>query len=106
VTNRDIDFIEDRTTKLREVMTTDLITSDSSKTLKENNKILLKSKKSKLPIVDQDGKLVALMSRTDLLKYRDFSNATVDEKNGFESPLPLAQDLVTKNVQRHLLKQA
>jgi len=78
VTNRDIDFVADQKTKLKEIMTTDLIVGKSDMTLEECNKILIESKKSKLPIVDEDGNLVGLMSRKDLLKNRDFPNATKD----------------------------
>ena len=64
VTNRDIDFIDDHTLKLADVMTTDLILARESCSLEEANDILKKSKKSKLPVVNESGELVALMSRT------------------------------------------
>lgn len=80
VTNRDIDFIADHQTKLKDIMTTDLIVAKSNQSLDECNKILIDSKKSKLPIVNEDGTLVGLMSRKDLLKNRDFPNATKDEQ--------------------------
>ncbi len=72
VTNRDIDFEKDRTKPLSHVMTTDLITASEGVTLREANKILKQSKKGKLPVVDEDFRLVALLSRRDLLKNKDF----------------------------------
>src|SRR5208337_4107749 len=52
VTNRDIDFESDRTKKLSEVMTTDLLTAKKGISLVQANQILKNSKKGKLPIVD------------------------------------------------------
>lgn len=72
VTKRDIDFEEDRTKLVKEVMTTRLITAPAGISLSEGNKILKESKKGKLPLVDKQGRLVSLMSRTDLLKNEDF----------------------------------
>ena len=80
VTNRDIDFEKDRTRALSEVMTKDLLTAKEGIALNEANKILRTSKKGKLPIIDAEGKLVALLSRSDLLKNREFPLATKDEK--------------------------
>lgn len=80
VTNRDIDFEKDRTKALGEVMTTDLLTAEEGITLSDANKILRSSKKGKLPIVDKSGRLIALMSRNDLLKNREFPLASKDEK--------------------------
>ncbi len=79
VTGRDIDFEPDRTKKLRDVMTTDLVTAPVGITLAQGNRILRESKKGKLPIVDEDGNLVCLMSRTDLRKNQDFPLASKDE---------------------------
>ena len=79
VTNRDIDFIEDRSIKISEVMTTDLITATLDMTIGECNRLLQTSKKAKLPIVDEHGNLVALMSRSDLLKNKAFPHASKDK---------------------------
>ena len=76
VTGRDTDFEPDRSRKLREVMTTELITAPIGITLAEGNRILKESKKGKLPIVDSEGRLVSLMSRTDLRKNQDFPLAS------------------------------
>jgi len=78
VTNRDIDFMIDRSKKVSEVMTTDLVVANERCTLDEANKQLITSKKAKMPIVNDNFELVALMSRSDLLKNRDYPHASKD----------------------------
>jgi IMP dehydrogenase len=78
VTNRDIDFEKDRNRTLGEVMTRDLLTAKEGITLLEANKILKTSKKGKLPIVNDEGQLVALMSRSDLLKNYEYPLSSKD----------------------------
>ena len=77
VTNRDTDFVEDRSsTLLRDVMSTDLVVAKAGVTLPEANAILRKCKKGKLPIVDDDFNLVALVSRNDLKTNKNFPHAS------------------------------
>lgn len=71
VTSRDIDFVCDRHTELREVMTTDLITAPAGCSFSEASEILIRSKKSLLPVVSENGHLVELLCRTDLLHQRE-----------------------------------
>jgi len=78
VSNRDIDFLEDRKRPLSEVMTTELIVGKDPCTLFEANMLLRESRKGKLPIVGPNGELCALVSRNDLKKNRDFPLASLD----------------------------
>jgi IMP dehydrogenase len=78
VTNRDTDFEKDRDRPLSEVMTTELITAPKGVTLSEANKILRASKKGKLPVIDEDGRLVSLVTRRDLVKNLSFPDSSKD----------------------------
>lgn len=78
VTNRDVDFITDRSIRLIDVMTADLVAGHEPITLAEANKILRESKKGKLPIVNDAYELVALISRNDLAKNKEYPLSSQD----------------------------
>jgi IMP dehydrogenase len=75
VTSRDVQFREEET-PLSSVMVTDLVTAKQGITLLEANDILRDSKKGKLPIIDKDGNLISLLSRSDLLKNQSYPLAS------------------------------
>ncbi|KAL4402041.1 inosine-5'-monophosphate dehydrogenase [Malassezia pachydermatis] len=80
VTARDIEF-RDPATPLSSIMTTELVTAPMGVRLEEANRILRDSKKGKLPIVDKEGNLIALLARSDLLKNEDYPLASKDPEN-------------------------
>ena len=79
ITNRDLKFEEDYTKKISEVMTKDnLVTAKAGTTLEEAKKILARSKKEKLPLVDDDYNLVGLITIKDIEKTVKYPNAAKD----------------------------
>jgi len=61
-------------------MTKELVVAKESLSLEEANIILTRSKNAKLPIVNDKFELVALISRSDLLKNRAYPWASKDNK--------------------------
>ncbi|KZF24432.1 inosine-5'-monophosphate dehydrogenase [Xylona heveae TC161] len=76
VTNRDIQFHNNLDDPVTVVMSTNLVTAPAGTTLSEANTVLRESKKGKLPIVDEQGNLVSLLSRSDLTKNLHFPLAS------------------------------
>ena len=80
VTNRDLRFESNRKRKITEVMTTKLITTTHKTNLEEAAMILRKHKVEKLPMVDENGKLVGLITYKDITKTKDRPNSCKDDK--------------------------
>lgn len=79
ISNRDTSFVSDPSIRLGEIMSTNLIVAKDGVSLSGANDILCKSKKGKLPVVDEEGRLVALIARTDLQKSADYPDASKDK---------------------------
>jgi IMP dehydrogenase len=80
VTNRDLRFESNYSRKITQVMTTNLITTDHQTNLESAARILQKHKIEKLPIVDEKGKLVGLITYKDITKTKDRPNSCKDDK--------------------------
>lgn len=80
ITNRDLRFQKPDGRKVKDLMTSaDLITAPEGTTLEEAEKILRTHKVEKLPVVDQHGVLVGLITYRDIIKKRTFPNACKDD---------------------------
>ena len=80
VTNRDLRFESNRKRKITEVMTTKLITTNHETNLEEAARILRKHKIEKLPMIDEKGKLIGLITYKDITKTKDRPGSCKDEK--------------------------
>ena len=79
VTNRDLRFEKNNTRPIAEVMTkAGIVTTDKPKDLKAAESILQEKKIEKLPVVDDSGKLLGLITYKDILKLKQFPNACKD----------------------------
>ena len=80
LTNRDLRFEKDATKPVSEIMTKDdLITAPKGTTLVQAEEILQNHKIEKLPVVDDNGVLIGLITFKDIQKFRNFPNACKDE---------------------------
>jgi len=80
ITNRDMRFISDMSLKVSEVMTAaPLVTGREGTTLEEAAKEMQKHKIEKLPIVDDNDKLMGLITIKDIEKKEKHPNANKDE---------------------------
>ncbi len=81
LTNRDLRFITDYNTPIKDVMTKDnLITAPVGTNLEGAKKILMQHKIEKLPLVDESGMLKGLITIKDIEKSVQYPNSARDEK--------------------------
>jgi IMP dehydrogenase len=79
VTNRDLRFEGDNTRKIEEIMTSkDLVTVAVGTSLKQAELILQNNKIEKLPVVDDNYKLVGLITYRDIIKVSENPYANKD----------------------------
>lgn len=82
ITKRDLDFGEEKTL-LGEVMTpfSKLNTFSDQGSLNEVYEYMRKSRRTRMPIVNDKNQLVSLVCKADILKHRQYPFSTVDSKN-------------------------
>lgn len=80
VTNRDLRFQRDMSTKIDQIMTKEnLVTTSRTTDLESAADILQQHKIEKLPVVDENNKLVGLLTYKDITKAKDKPMASKDE---------------------------
>jgi IMP dehydrogenase len=80
VTNRDLRFQRDMSRRIEEVMTKENIITTHSTELEKAMDILQSNKIEKLPVVDDHGRLIGLITYKDITKLKDHPNACKDSK--------------------------
>ncbi|MEG1700921.1 MAG: IMP dehydrogenase [Alistipes sp.] len=80
VTNRDLRFQRDMSRKIDDVMTKENLITTHNTDLEHAADVLLVNKIEKLPVVDNDGKLIGLITYRDITKVQDHPNACKDPK--------------------------
>ncbi len=80
LTNRDLRFQKDMSLAVSEVMTSENLITTHDANLEDAAQILLNNKIEKLPVVDDDNKLIGLITYRDITKIREFPNACKDSK--------------------------
>jgi len=80
LTNRDLRFQKNMELPVSEVMTSGNLVTTRDANLEAAAQILLNNKIEKLPVVDDDNKLVGLITYRDITKIREFPNACKDSK--------------------------
>ena len=84
ITNRDIDFITDKSLLVSQFMTPleQLKTAPYTTSLEEAQELLKRVKCKRIPIINSAGNLVSLICRRDILNKKDYPNASRHPKTG------------------------
>ncbi len=80
VTNRDLRFQREMSRPISEVMTKDRLITTHNPDLQTASDILRQNKIEKLPVVDQNGYLIGLLTYKDITKVQANPNASKDSK--------------------------
>lgn len=80
ITNRDLRFLHERSLPVKDIMTSEnLITASPDTDFKQAELTLQEYKIEKLPVVNEDGTLVGLITYKDILKLESYPNASKDK---------------------------
>lgn len=78
ITNRDLRFEKNMNKPVKELMTTKVVTLKNGSTLEKAEKVLQEHRIEKLPIVDENNKLIGLITYKDIIKSKTRPNACLD----------------------------
>ncbi|HXG06128.1 MAG TPA: IMP dehydrogenase [Nitrososphaera sp.] len=80
ITRRDITFEKDSKRRVSEIMTKEVITAKAGTAIDQAKEILHKHRIEKLPIVDDKGRILGLITSKDILKMDQYPHASKDKK--------------------------
>ncbi len=80
LTNRDVEFVDDSSLRVVDLMTKDVITASPKISLEDAKEVFKIHKIEKLPLVDAKGKLRGLITKKDILARIRYPQAAKDKK--------------------------
>ncbi|WP_423793371.1 IMP dehydrogenase [Methanocaldococcus indicus] len=80
ITHRDIKAIKNKDKKVRDVMTKNVITAKEDISEEEALNLMYENRVERLPIVDDEGKLIGIVTLRDILKKKRYPQAARDKK--------------------------
>ena len=80
ITHRDVKAIEDKTKKVEEVMTKDVVYAKEDVEEEEALELMYANRVERLPIVDDEMRLVGIITLRDILKRKKYPHAARDKK--------------------------
>jgi len=81
LTSRDVRFFRDDKKLVKDIMTRNVVTAKENISLEDALEIMAEKKIEKLPLIDDQGNLVGLITAKDIIKRQQFPDA-VRDKNG------------------------
>ncbi|MGM0575336.1 MAG: IMP dehydrogenase [Myxococcota bacterium] len=80
LTNRDVRFVEDTSRSVEDLMTRDVVTVAEGTTSEEAQRILHENRVEKLPVIDDEGRLLGLFTIKDIEKEANYPHAAKDSR--------------------------
>lgn len=80
ITHRDVKAIEDKTKKVKDVMTKDVVCAKEDVEEEEALELMYANRVERLPIVDDENRLIGIITLRDILKRRKYPQAARDKK--------------------------
>ncbi|MEX2530196.1 MAG: IMP dehydrogenase [Gemmatimonadota bacterium] len=104
ITNRDLQFERNLDQPVADVMTQEnLITAPIGTSLETAEEILHRHRIEKLPVVGEDGRLAGLITVKDIVKRRQFPNASKDERGRLRAGAAIGASAVDLDRARSLV---